>query len=54
MKDRKEGKERKIERNKAGYTATLVACGWAGAVLEKVTRASGQELYAQKAQKQQR
>ena len=22
--------------NKAGYTATLVACGWAGAVLEKV------------------
>ena len=38
-------------RNKAGYTATLVACGWAGAVLEKVTRASGQEPYAQKAQK---
>ena len=37
--------------NKAGYTATLVACGWAGAVLEKVTRASGQEPYAQKAQK---
>ena len=29
--------------NKAGYTATLVACGWAGAVLDKVTRASGQE-----------
>ena len=28
--------------NKAGYTATLVACGWAGAVLE-ITRASGQE-----------
>ena len=38
-------------KNKARYTATLVACGWAGAVLEKVTRASGQELYAQKAQK---
>ena len=37
--------------NKAGYTATVVACGWAGAVLEKVTRASGQEPYAQKAQK---
>ena len=37
--------------NKAGYTATLVACGWAGAVLEKVTRASGQEPYAQKGQK---
>ena len=29
--------------NKAGYTATLVACGWAGAVLEKITWASGQE-----------
>ena len=27
--------------------AALVACGWAGAVLEKVTRASGQEPYAQ-------
>ena len=40
--------------NKAGYTVTLVACGWAGAVLEKVTRASGQELYAQKAQKRQK
>ena len=25
--------------NKAGYTATLVACGWAGAVMEKVTGA---------------
>ena len=40
--------------NKAGYTATLVACGWAGAVLEKVTWASGQELYAQKAHKRQK
>ena len=39
---------------KAGYTATLVACGWAGAVLKKVIRASGQELYAQKAQKHQK
>ena len=29
--------------NKAGYTATLVAFGWAGTVLEKFTRASGQE-----------
>ena len=37
-------------KNKAGYTATLVACGWAGAVLERVIRASGQERYAQKAQ----
>ena len=27
-----------ISRNKAGYTATPVACGWAGAVLEKVNR----------------
>ena len=40
--------------NKAGYLATLVACGWAGAVLEKVTRASGEEPYAQKAQKRQK
>ena len=38
--------------NKAGYTATLVACGWAGA--EKVPMASGQELYGQKAQKRQK
>ena len=29
--------------NKAGYTATPVACGWAGAVIENVTRAFGQE-----------
>ena len=34
--------------DKAGYTATLVACGWAEAVLEMVIRASGQEPYAQK------
>ena len=44
-------KEVTTKDNKAGYTATLVACGWAGAVLEKVTRASGQEPYAQKAKK---
>ena|ERR1712074_155179 len=44
----------RIEMNKAGYTATLVACRWAGAVLEKVIRASGQEPYAQKAQKRQK
>ena len=37
-------------KNKAGYTATLVACGWAGVVLEKVTTASGQEK-AQNAEK---
>ena len=30
--------------NKARYTATLVACWWAGAVLKKVTRVSGQKL----------
>ena len=35
-----------VIRNKAGYTATPVACKWAGAVLEKVTRASGQEPFA--------
>ena len=28
---------------KAGYTATVVACGWAGAVIEKVTGAFGLE-----------
>ena len=33
----------KRRRNKAGYTVTPVACGWAGAVLEKATRAYGQE-----------
>ena len=33
----------KSEENKDGYTATLVACGWAGAVMEKVTGAFGQE-----------
>ena len=37
--------------NQAGYTATPVACGWAEAALEKVTRAFGQEQLAQKAQK---
>ena len=38
-------------KNKAGHTATLASCRWTGTVLEKVTRASGLELYAQKAQK---
>ena len=47
-------KERVRKKNKAGYTATLVACGWAGALLEKVTKASGQEPYAQKAQNHQK
>ena len=43
-----------LRENKARHTATLVACGWAGAVLEKVTRAVGQEPFAQKAQKRQK
>ena len=30
------------DKNKAGYTATEVACGWAGAIFE-VTRPFGQE-----------
>ena len=34
--------------NKAGYTATPVTCGWAGAVKEKVTGAFGQVGLAQK------
>ena len=40
----KTGKKRNAigERNKAGYTATEVACGWAGAIFE-VTRPFGQE-----------
>ena len=33
--------------NKAGYTATEVACGWAGAIFE-VTRPFGQERWCQK------
>ena len=40
--------------NKAGFTATQVACGWAEAVMEKVTRAFRQEQQAQKAQKRQK
>ena len=49
--EKKEVEETAIEKNKAGHTVTLVGCGWAGAVLEKVNRASGQERYAQKAKK---
>ena len=30
-----------VKSNKAGYTATLVACGWAGAIIE-VSGAFGQ------------
>ena len=29
--------ERFFKENKAGYTATPVACGWAGAVIQEVT-----------------
>ena len=32
-----------IHGNKAGYTATLVACEWAGAVTEKITGVFGQK-----------
>ena len=49
--EKKEVEETAIEKNKAGHTVTLVGCGWAGAVLEKVTGSSGQELYTQKAKK---
>ena len=41
---KRETSRRRKRENKAGHTATLVACGWAAAVLEKVTRAFGQEL----------
>ena len=37
--------------NKAGYTAPPVSCEWAGAMMEKVTEAFGQEPRAQNAQK---
>ena len=50
-KERMDAEPERRRRNKAGYTATLVACGWAGAMLEKVTRVSWQEPYAQKAKK---
>ena len=35
-----------ITKNKAGYTATEVACGWAGAIFE-VTRQFGQEQWGE-------
>ena len=40
----------RVNENKARYTATPVACGWAGAVIE-VTRSFGQEQWSQKSQK---
>ena len=39
-----EQKTKKTLKNKAGYKATRVACGWAAAVMEKVIGAFGQEL----------
>ena len=42
-----------LTKNKAGYTATEVACGWAGAIFE-VTGAYGQKQFGQKAQKRQK
>ena len=41
-KKQKRNMKRKRKRNKAGYTATPVACGWAGAVFE-VSRVFRQE-----------
>ena len=38
------------KKNKAGYTATPVACGWAGAIFE-ISGAFGQERYSQKTHK---
>ena len=32
---------RETEKNKAGYTATLVACGWAGAAKKKQSVTDG-------------
>ena len=39
------------EKNKAGYMATLVACGWAGAVIDKATGVFWQGQLAQNAKK---
>ena len=42
-RDKKEGSiDEKMNNNKAGYTATEVACGWAGAIFE-ADRPFGQE-----------
>ena len=38
------------KKNKAGYTATPVACGWAGAIFE-VTKAFGQKQYGHRVKK---
>ena len=39
---RREDQREEDQKNKAGYTATLVACGWAGAIIE-VSGTFGQE-----------
>ena len=41
------GRQNPFIQNKAGYTATEVACGWAGAIFE-VTRPFGQEQWGQR------
>ena len=33
-------KRGKVDKNKAGYPATPVACGWAGAIIEHLGRSS--------------
>ena len=48
MSYKRKGKtEIAYDENKAGYTATPVACGWAGAIIE-ACGAFGQEQYGQK------
>ena len=46
--------KKEADENKARYTATPVACGWAGAVKEKFTGVFMQVGLAQKAQKSQK
>ena len=41
-RENERGKESVRKKNKAGYMATPVACGWTGAIIE-VTRSFGQE-----------
>ena len=40
----------RFAKNKAGYTATQVACGWAGAIF-KASPSFGQEQLGQRPQK---
>ena len=42
--------DEELKRNKAGYTAIPVACGWAGAIFE-VSGAFGLERYSKKTHK---